>query len=234
MSTTSTGPFPAETDPTHRDAYQPPVQPPVHDPVHDPVQDPGAGPRKNLRTKIAAGVLALGLVGGGAWVLTHHGGTASATASTAQAGAGLQGGPGSGTAGGAPSGMQAPVTGTVSAVSATSISVKTTNGTSTFTIASGAVVENNGTTTTADQLTVGEQVVVFTGAVPGSASSSSADSTSANRIMAGTSATQGPGSGTMPGVAAGGTGSAASGSAGSTGTTGATGTTRSSSTAVTA
>jgi hypothetical protein len=92
------------------------------------------------------------------------------------------------------------VSGTISAVSATSISVKTSSGAvTTYTVSSGATVLNNGATSTVAKLSVGEKVVVFTGGAPGSSSATAADN-AANRIMAGTSATQGPGSGASAGI----------------------------------
>jgi hypothetical protein len=205
MNPTSTNAFRAN-DSVQDLGQQPPAQPPV------PAR--GAG----MKVKVAAGLIAVGLLSGGAWAITRDSSTgtaatsASASAGTTQAGSAQAGPAQAGTAqdgtapgapagapgsapGGAPSGMTPPVNGTIAAVSATSISVKTTSGTSTFEIASGAVIENNGAVATADSLTVGEQVVVFTGAGPGAASSSGTESTAASRIMAGSSATAGPGAG---------------------------------------
>ena len=69
----------------------------------------------------------------------------------------------------------------------------------TYAVSSGTTVQNNGATSTAAKLTVGEKVVVFTGGAPGSTSTTAADN-AANRIMAGTSATQGPGTGASGGT----------------------------------
>ena len=69
-------------------------------------------------------------------------------------------------------------------------------------------MQDNGATATVAALKVGDTVVVFTGAVPGATATT--DSTLASRILAGTSATQGPG--------AGGTGQAPTGPASGTST----------------
>jgi hypothetical protein len=145
-----------------------------------------ATPKKSLRTKLAAGLVAVALLAGGGFALTQLGGssTSSTAAGPGAGGAGGAGRPGGGAGFG---GGQAPTSGTISAVSATSISVQTTSGTSTYKVADATVVQNNGATSTASKLTVGEQVIVFAGAAPGSSTTTSADT--ANRILAGSSAT---------------------------------------------
>lgn len=155
------------------------------------------GPRRglSLKGKIAAAVATVGLLAGGGVAMAQLG---NSTTASSPSGPGAMGG-----GQGGPAGAGAPASGTISAVSATSISVKSSGGAvTTYTVSSSTAVQNNGATSTAAKLTVGEKVVVFTGGVPGSTSMTAA-SNAANRIMAGTSATQGtrgggPSGGTPP------------------------------------
>jgi hypothetical protein len=120
-------------------------------------------PKPGVRGKAAAALLTVGLLLGGGVALTQLGGSSATTAATT---AGAQGGVQGGGPGG---GGGAPASGTIASVSGTSISVKTTAGTvSTFTVSSATAIEDNGASATATQLTVGEQVVVFSGSAPGS------------------------------------------------------------------
>jgi hypothetical protein len=148
-----------------------------------------------MKVKVAAGLLGVGVLAVGGFALNQTGGStnpsAAITSQGGPAGAGFRGGPGGG---------GAPVSGSISAVSATSISVKTTGGTTTYKIASGTVVQNNGATSTVGKLAVGEKVVVFTGAAPG-ANRSTTSTDTASRILAGSSATRGPGAGAPPNAA---------------------------------
>ena len=144
----------------------------------------------SLRGKVAAGLMALGLVAGGGIALMHTGSSTS-PASTAAGGPGGPGGPG-GFGGGS---FTPPTTGTVQSVTATTVTVKTATGTSTYDVTASTVIENNGSTAAPSALTAGEQVVVFTGAAPGS--TATVPATTANRILAGTSAA-GPGPGGPP------------------------------------
>jgi hypothetical protein len=165
--------------------------------------EPGSSrpPKMALKTKIAAGLLSVGLLAAGGFALTQLGGSSASTsaASGAQGGPGGAGGAGGGRGGFGAGGGGAPVSGTISAVSASSISVKTASGSSTYKIAGGTAVQNNGATSSAAKLTVGEKVVVFTGAAPGANTSTTATGT-ASRILAGTSATQRAGAGTGAGT----------------------------------
>jgi hypothetical protein len=142
--------------------------------------------------KIAAAIATVALLAGGGVAMTQLG---SSTTTSSQSGPGALG------AGqGAPPGGGAPASGTISAVSATSVGVKSASGAvTTYTVSSATIVANNGAASTVAKLTVGEKVVVFTGGAPGSASTTATDN-SANRIMAGTSATQGPGAGASGGT----------------------------------
>lgn len=152
-------------------------------------------PRRGLsrKGKIAAAAVTLALLAGGGVAMAQIG---NGTTATSRSGPGALGGGG----GGRPVGGRAPASGTISAVSATSISVKSSSGTvTTYAVSSATTVQNNGATSTAAKLTLGEKVVVFTGRAPGSTSTTVAGN-AANRIMAGTSATQGPGSGAFGGT----------------------------------
>lgn len=153
---------------------------------------------KRMKGKVAAGLMTIGLLVGGGLGLTQLGGSTSASTATGAAAQGFGGGPGG--PGGA-GGRGAPASGTISSVSGTSISVKSSTGTvRTFTISSGTTIQNNGAGATATSLAVGEQVVVFSGSAPGSTTTAASDT--ANRIMAGTSTTKRPGgppAGTAPG-----------------------------------
>ncbi len=159
-----------------------------------------------VRGKVAAGFLVVAMLGTGGFALSHLGGSSTGAGSTVAAG-GLAGGGPAGGPGGGPGGASGgggsftpPTRGTISAVSASSISVKTTSGTQTYKITSATEIQDNGATVKTSGLTAGQNVVVFTGAPPNSTSSVPADT--ANRIMAGSSATAGPGGsgggGTLP------------------------------------
>jgi hypothetical protein len=190
MNTTSTNEFPAagSTDPATSSATFGGPDPTPHQ----------TGWSARMKAKFAASVLAVGLLTGGGIALSQMGDSGAATAATAgsQTAAGGAGAPAAAGNSGAPAGGGAPMNGTITAVSATSISVKSSTGTvTTYKIATETVVENDGTTSTAGDLTVGEEVVVFTGSAPGAATTTTASSDTASRIMAGSSATQGPGAG---------------------------------------
>jgi hypothetical protein len=139
----------------------------------------------STRTKIAAAATTAALLLGGGFAFTHLGG--GTTTATAQQGPGAQ--PGGGMRG------QPPAAGTVTAVSATSISVKASSGTvTTYTISSSTRVMDDGATSTVSALKVGDAVVVLTGG-PGQQSTTG---NAAGMILAGTSATAGPQGGMQP------------------------------------
>jgi hypothetical protein len=176
MNVTSTDPQASNSDPA---ASEP-----------APAAGPGPAPKLGLKGKIAAGLLTVLLLGVGGFALTQMGDSSTASAASAS-----QAGPGGG-GGGFGGGRGAPASGTISAVSASSITVKTTTGTTTYQVSSSTVVQNNGATSTMAKLAVGEKVMVLTGR-PGSTTTSTAGTT-ADRILAGTSATQNTGAGAGP------------------------------------
>ncbi len=156
------------------------------------------------KSKVAAGFLAVALLVTGGFALTHLGGPATSASNVAA------GGPGGGGPGGAANGsFTPPGQGTIAAVSASSITVKTSNGTQTYKVTSATEIQNNGATARTTSLTVGERVVVFAGTPPNSAATVSADT--ANRIMAGSSATARPSGAGLPGAQTGAVPSASSG-----------------------
>ncbi|MFI7587205.1 hypothetical protein ACIB24_09045 [Spongisporangium articulatum] len=176
--------------------------PPTNPTEPAPAQTSAPTPKGGVRARIAAGVLALALVGGGTWAVVHFAGDGS----TSVAGSQTASGPGGN---GQMPGGAAPASGTITAIDSSSITVKSSSGTSTtYTLADDVAVENDGTTASVSDLAVGDTVVVLTGAGPNAGSSSGStttdstttdstttDSTTATRILAGTSATAGPGQG---------------------------------------
>lgn len=194
----------------------------VNTPVHErsetvPAEPPelsesvGRARPQPLRTRIAAGVMAVLLLGGGGFAAGYtvaHAAGSSAVATAAPGGGTVAGGAGpggTGTFGGAP------VSGTITAVSATSVTVRAASGDSTtYPISGDTAIVNDGATASASDLAVGDPVVVF-GAAGSAGSAGSAGA--AERILAGTSATQ---AASGPGAAA---GSAGAGDGAATGTT---------------
>lgn len=154
------------------------------------------GAASTPRKTMAAWALSLVVVGGAGYAIGHS--SSSTSAATPSALTQTQGGPGGTTTQGQGQGQLGgpgggnftpPTSGTITAISASSITVQTSAGASqTFAITSSTAVMNDGAQASASDLAVGDTVVVITG-TPGSTTTSS--STSATQILAGTSATQG-------------------------------------------
>ena len=142
------------------------------------VDTPASKQPMSLRNRIIAALATCAVLGGGGFAATQLGGSGAST--------GMNRGPG----GGPPGGMgQGPATGTITAVSARSISVKASSGTvTTYAISSATRVMDDGSASTVSGLAVGDTVAVLSGR-PGATTTSGA----ADVILAGTSATQGPG-----------------------------------------
>ena len=193
--------------------------------------EPGQGGRRRLHKAWISGLafLAVGAVAGGiASTAISASATTTATATTGNAGSGgtsppANTGTGTGTApgggpparGAPPGGAALPLHGTVTAVGASSVTIKTSSGTTTYPVTDSSAIEKNGKTTVS-ALAVGDTVAFST---------VTTDGTSAiDKLVAGTmaggclhGAAQGTGPGAGPGPPPAGS-SAATGSSGSTGT----------------
>jgi hypothetical protein len=150
---------------------------------------PAPSQRRHGRTAaaVAAGVVAAGLIAGGGWAVAHLGSDTSA----AQSGTDGRNGTGPGGFPGGQGGMgRPPVAGTVSALTGSTITVTPSGGTATtYTVASGTQVLNNGATAELSDLAVGDPVVVI------AAAAGTGGTATADRILAGSSATAMPGPG---------------------------------------
>jgi hypothetical protein len=156
---------------------------------------------KRLSVLKGVGIVATGLIAGAIGVATISGSSSASTTpqgpgAAVQNGQGFRGGP-PGSFGGGPGGRagETRAVGTLSAVGASSITVKTTAGASTTVpIGSSTAIVRDGVRTTLSALKVGDQVVVH---FPPHGSS-----TVVEVVLAGTSATAGPGGfgGPPPGV----------------------------------
>jgi len=169
-------------------------------PDQDPPPAAATTPRRRLggAAKAIAPIVAAGLVGGGVVyaVDQHSASPASASSAVAQ---GPQGGP-SGFAGGGIAGEQR-LQGSVTAKTATTVTVKSSTGTDTYTVDSTTQIERNGQPATLAAIEIGDPVLVHV--YP-----SSSGQMLVERLLAGTSATAGGPSGFgPPGFGAGGTGS---------------------------
>lgn len=158
-----------------------PATPPAH--LAYPTWPTPAEPKRPNRRigVVVAAVAAAAVIGGGTYALAQ-GTDDTGSSSSAQ-------GPGGNRGQGMPGGGQfAPPSGTVVSATATTVTVKLSTGTTkTYTLASGGVVERNGATSSLSALQAGDKIVVLAGR-PGA---SATTSTTAERILAGTSATSG-------------------------------------------
>jgi hypothetical protein len=172
-------------------------------PPTQPVQAPSPARRSSTVLK-GVGIVATGLVAGAIGIATiqSSSGTSNAASTTQLGGpAGAAGQPGQGGfQGGPPGGFggrgggvvgETRLTGTLRAVGTSGITVKAADGTATTVPVNGATeIVRNGTTAGLSALKAGDQVLVHV--IP------SGSSTVAERVFAGTSATQGPGFGGPP------------------------------------
>ena len=172
-----------------------PTAPDPQDPQHLP-REASPGPRSHLRRYgPATGLLVAGLVAGalGVTVLDHGSTTTAGTAAAQQQGhfpGGMRGGMGGGVAG------EVRVSGTLTAVGTSGITVEKADGTTATYTANGTTeVLRDGARSTLSALKTGDAVLVHVIPAPGGG-------TVAERILAGTSATApGPG-GPPPGTGA--------------------------------
>ncbi|RKS80427.1 hypothetical protein CLV35_0859 [Motilibacter peucedani] len=164
---------------------------------------PAARPRASRRTLVgsAAAALLAVVVGGGAItaVKGNDSAAASTASSTTRTSAGL-GAPGGGLpSGGGPGGGMAGethVSGTVVSVAASSLRVKSSDGTTaTYAVDASTQVLDDGSAVSVTSLQTGDTVLVH------AIASTSGGTAYAERVLAGSSATDGPGAGQLPGGA---------------------------------
>ena len=152
--------------------------------------EPGQGGRRRLNTALISGLalLAVGAVAGGiaSTAVSASAATTTSTASTGNTGSGgvsssTSPAPGSGSqgSGAPPGGVALPLHGTVTAVGASSVTIKTSSGTTTYAVTGSSDIEKNGKVTVS-ALAVGDDVAFSTATTDGT--------TAIDKLVAGTMA----------------------------------------------
>jgi len=124
---------------------------------------PAPAQRSRLLTTVGAVATAAVLAAGGTYALTHSSSTASNAAAVGGAPNGAMGARPGGAAGGAGGGMgfaptQFHLDGTITAIGASTVTVETTAGTTTYSVTSSTHLLRNGATATLSQFAVGDSV----------------------------------------------------------------------------